>query len=272
MPSGKIYSRSAAPRQQTHGERQSAFIRLLHDVTATANAPLPQDQALRQGLEEIAQHTGWPVAHLYLADPGVPAELVSCAIWPSAVPEQFPLFQAVTEAMRFVSGVGLVGQVQATVRPVWVNDVRHEPQFIRGQGVADLGVRAGALFPVLVGEEVAGVLECFASEAAEVDLPQLNVLANVGVILGRIVERGRAHERLRQQEAARRLAAEAIVIELAHEINNPLYAARSALALLADELASTETSSPYLDVARAELARLANVMQRLRYSVSSPDA
>src|SRR5205823_5254224 len=62
------------------------------------------------------------------------------------------------------------------------------------------GVRAGFGFPVLVGAEVVAVLEFFTNEALEPDEAVLDVMANIGTLLGRVVERSRAQEALRSSE------------------------------------------------------------------------
>jgi signal transduction histidine kinase len=46
-------------------------------------------------------------------------------------------------------------------------DVTQDPEFRRAQLARDIGVRAGFAFPVVVGHEVAAVLEFFAQETAE---------------------------------------------------------------------------------------------------------
>jgi two-component system cell cycle sensor histidine kinase/response regulator CckA len=53
---------------------------------------------------------------------------------------------------------------------------------------------------VLVGTDVVAVLEFFSDEAIEPNEPLLEVMAHIGTQLGRVVERGRAREALRQRE------------------------------------------------------------------------
>jgi two-component system NtrC family sensor kinase len=65
-------------------------------------------------------------------------------------------------------------------------------------------------------------------------------------------------------QAARLAAVGQLAAAIAHEINNPLYAARNALYLLEDEPADQRASSNYLSIARDQLTRIAGIIQRMR--------
>ena len=63
------------------------------------------------------------------------------------------------------------------------------------------GIRAVVAFPVRVGREVAGVLEFFSDLPLPRDAALLEVMANLGTQVGRVVERARAQEAQRLSEA-----------------------------------------------------------------------
>lgn len=65
-------------------------------------------------------------------------------------------------------------------------------------------------------------------------------------------------------QAARLAAVGQLAAAVAHEINNPLYATRNALFLLESDLSDELRQSPFLDIARSELTRIANIVQRMR--------
>ena len=65
-------------------------------------------------------------------------------------------------------------------------------------------------------------------------------------------------------QAARLAAVGQLAASVAHEINNPLYATRNALFLLEGDLPEDLRQSPFLDIARSELTRIANIVQRMR--------
>jgi len=65
-------------------------------------------------------------------------------------------------------------------------------------------------------------------------------------------------------QAARLAAVGQLAASIAHEINNPLYAARNALYLLEDEPPEQRDASNYLAIAREQLTRIAGIIQRMR--------
>ena len=184
----------AAPRCQ-----QTAFVHLLQVVAVTANEASTVEDALQCCLDQVCGQTGWPVGHAYLlADDGTGA-LVPTALWHFDTPERFATFRQVTEALRLPPGMGLPGRVLASGKPAWIIDISQEPQTPRARHAQDSGLKAAFAFPVLVGRDVAAVLEFFAAEARPPDAPLLDVMAHIGTQLGRVIERARAEAALRQQ-------------------------------------------------------------------------
>jgi PAS domain S-box-containing protein len=92
--------------------------------------------------------------------------------------------------------------VAATKEPAWLEDASRDPDFLRASAV---GLHAGFMVPVLVGDDVAGVLECFADRPAPRDETLLAILPHIGIQLGRAVERARARTALSESETRFRL-------------------------------------------------------------------
>jgi|HigsolmetaAR201D_1030396.scaffolds.fasta_scaffold02657_2 PAS domain S-box-containing protein len=65
-------------------------------------------------------------------------------------------------------------------------------------------------------------------------------------------------------QAARLAAVGELAASIAHEINNPLYAARNSLYLHTDDLPEELRNSPYLEIARDQLTRIAGIIERMR--------
>lgn len=65
-------------------------------------------------------------------------------------------------------------------------------------------------------------------------------------------------------QAARLAAVGQLAASIAHEINNPLYAARNSLYLLEADLPPDSAGVPYLAIARDELGRIAGIIERMR--------
>lgn len=190
-------------------QRQNDRLQLLQDVAMASNAPIRPSEAFEITLERVCQFTGWPVGHVYLPDQGglAPADL-----WHLREPAGFRHLVEVTRTTRFGHGEGLPGRVLASGRPAWIRDVWEDPDFSRSHALPRSEVRGAFAFPILVGEEVVAILEFFSPDVAEPNEPLLDLVANLGAILGRVVERDRAAEELRAAEQWLRQ-----VVETAHE-------------------------------------------------------
>ena len=100
-------------------------------------------------------------------------------------------FYEISERSTFPAGVGLPGRVMADKAAIWVTDVTVEANFLRAEAAKRCGLRAAFGFPVLVGEEVAVVLEFFSYKAEEPDESMLRIMTQIGTQLGRAVPRQR---------------------------------------------------------------------------------
>ena len=124
-------------------------------------------------------------------------------------------------------GEDLIGQVGAVKQPAWNEDVSHDPAFNRRHAARAAGLKAGFALPILVGQEVTGILEFYTKTPLTPNLPLCEALTPIGTQLGRVIERERAVEELQQKQAALRqreklAAMGSLLASVAHELNNPL--------------------------------------------------
>jgi len=195
--------------------QDSELLRLLELTTAASNDAHSLDAAARVCLDEVCRVTGWPVGHLYVTRPEA-ASLEPTRVWSLADPARYRPFCDATERLRLPSGVGLPGRVLATGRALWIADSTRDDNFPRAAVASTVGLRAGLGFPILIGSAVVGVLEFFAAEAEKPDDALLQVLGRVGEQLGRVFERERASEALRESalrfSAVAHAVADAIIV------------------------------------------------------------
>jgi PAS domain S-box-containing protein len=143
-------------------------------------------------LEAICDSLGWQMGALWTADPH--AGVLRCVeIW-SGLRDKTPQFEAATRTSTFSSGIGMPGRVWSTHQPSWIPDVTQDANFPRADIAEVEGLRASLGFPILLGNEVFGVLEFFSPEIRQPDEELLLMLGAMGSQIGQFIERKRAEE------------------------------------------------------------------------------
>jgi PAS domain S-box-containing protein len=128
---------------------------------------------------------------------------------PDPVPGSgFP--QDETTSATYLAGVGLRGRAWANGKAVWDDQAAGgEDSLCRSAAAA--GLREGFAFPVVSGNEVLGVIECFCRNAEERDRAFLDTLSSIGSQVGRFLKYRRAEEAVRESEARKAGILEAAV-------------------------------------------------------------
>ena len=190
-------------QQALHQQLRSAD--LLRRIAIAANASSDTSQVMQVCLDEICAYTGWPVGHAFhLAEDGT-GDLVSTGLWHLDEREGFEEFVRATGAAQFAPDIGLIGRVLAQGKPHWMVDINQEPGYARARPGRDLPVRAAFAFPILTGTRVVAVLEFCNVHALERDEQLLDVVTQLGTLLGRTAERALAAEALSEREEFIRL-------------------------------------------------------------------
>ncbi|MEO8897819.1 MAG: ATP-binding protein [Candidatus Dormibacter sp.] len=213
-------------------ERRNAFLQLLQVVSVAANgAPTSLIHALQTTLDEVCNQTGWTVGHVLLPSEETGGALVSSGIWRVGDRAQLPELHRRHDKVSVAPRVGVAGRVFASGLPEQIVDVRtlsrDDADRERCSLVDGGNLRASAAFPIIVGAEVGGVLEFFSEQPFEADRTLLDVMAQVGMVLGRIVERTQYEAELRRAREVAEVASAAktqFLSRMSHELRTPLTA------------------------------------------------
>jgi signal transduction histidine kinase len=248
--------------------QHGAWIQALTVIGHIAAQAESVTEGMPQALTTLCTALQWQIGHVYhLTDDET---LASAALWHLALPGRFVAFQELTGLTRFRPGHGLVGQVLAQRRPGISPDVIQDRRFLRRHAAAADGIHAWLAFPILADNRVVAVCEFCTTEEVRLDPEVIRLLGCAGLLLGRLYER--EHWRSEREQLFRQLVEQevqdrqrqhaelaALAGAITHEINSPLFAARTGLALLAADHPDLSLITNVQD----DLARIAATLAQL---------
>jgi PAS domain S-box-containing protein len=176
-----------------------------HGVTRALAGARSLEEAAPGILDALCGSLGWEAGAFWQRDEQ--GDLLCLEVW-YARPDLRP-FEELTSRTRLAPGLGLPGRVWASGGPVWVRDLPSDPDLVRRELSAVLGLRTAFAFPIFVEREVLGVVELFSRRPAEPDELVLGMMEAIGGEIGQFVKRARAEAALRESEERLRLALEA---------------------------------------------------------------
>ena len=150
-------------------------------------------------LRVICENFEWDCAHVWTVDheAGV---LRHGAHW-HAPGDRLMLCARSAESMTFHPGVGLAGRIWSEGRSIWIRSLQASYDLVRAETAAELGLKSGMGAPILLGQEVHGVLTFFSRKTREPDASHQQLLTALGSQMGQFMERRRAESDLRAAHA-----------------------------------------------------------------------
>ena len=170
-----------------------------HNGTRVLAEASDLSQAMPKILRMICETLGWQMGAMWTVDANT--NTMRCTeLWHSPAVNLHEFIQA-TRNLAFAKGIGLPGRVWAQAQPVWIQDVTKDENYPRGPAAAKVGLHGAFGIPILIGQEVFGVIEFASHDVEHPDPTLLDMLATVGTQVGLFVERTRAEAQLRQTSA-----------------------------------------------------------------------
>ncbi|MBI4520079.1 MAG: GAF domain-containing sensor histidine kinase [Gemmatimonadetes bacterium] len=243
-PADRVAGREAQSLEKRVAER-TKWLTLLHNVALAINDAPSWDEGLRVALRHVCEAEKWQVGAVYLPGGAAAGHLEAAIRY--AQDKRFRPFLLATGRMRFAWQPTFPGRAYFEGRPIWCDGreelLRALP--MRAAEAKQVGLVAGAAFPIKVGKTTIAVLELF-SDRPHRPTPELSsLMTDVSAQIGRVLER----EQLTAQ------AADLVWREqqnLAHTLHDSLGQTLTGLGMLSATLSKRLAGA---DAEAAEMAR-----------------
>ena len=187
------YLRDISDRVRTEQHR-NARLAVTHALSEAATA----DEAIVGFLRALCESLGWNAGFFWKPDDC--SQALSCVTsWHiDAMP--VPEFESASRARNFKPGEGLPGKVWATGKAQWLPNLNRDAYFPRAEAAAKYGWHSAVACPVVVNDQIIGVIEFFTDRNREPDASLLELFGTVAANFGQFLVRKAAEENVRQSE------------------------------------------------------------------------
>jgi len=163
-----------------------------------------QLEAAHLVLQALCEALEWQLGEFWIIDSE--ANVLYCLdIWHVPTIEATE-FIKLSRYLTFTSGVGLPGSIWQSGETAWIADTRQDKNFPRIIAASKDGLYSATGFPVLIGQQVVGIVELFRTEVSEPDESLRAVLTAIGSQIAQFMRRDQAQQQLQQSEQARQAA------------------------------------------------------------------
>jgi len=166
-----------------------------YEVTRILAESETLEDAAQWILEVLCGSTDWTIGSIWSIDPSS-NRLRHIDTW-SDIPADRQQLVDFNNEFSFQIGSGLPGTVWHDRRAIWLTNLNEGDGLLRQQYLYDMGLQSGFGFPIMLGEEVLGVVECFSRAQRPPDDELLKMMTTIGSQIGQFIERKRAEAELK---------------------------------------------------------------------------
>jgi PAS domain S-box-containing protein len=202
----------------TQRKKAELRLKLQHAVAGVLAEGASQERTNHKIIETMGRSLGWALGELWKVDRDAKV-LRRTEVWhpPST---EFSDFIAASADMAFELGVGLQGRVWASGHAELSVDIENDPGFVRRPLGRALGLHGWIGFPIVLRQEVLGVVGFFSSEVQLPDSELVETLSAIGIQLGQFIEKQNLADQMRQAQKMEAIGT--LAGGVAHDFNNIL--------------------------------------------------
>ncbi|MFQ5442981.1 MAG: ATP-binding protein, partial [Nitrospinales bacterium] len=192
---------------------EKASMEVLRVVAEGANELGNVDEATLLCIKKVCEFLNWEAGHAYEVSQMQKERLIPTKLFYfEGEDENLEVFKTQIHSQALIEGVCIPGNIMRDQKIKLFDELdRMCTNCLRDKLISRLGFKMGLGFPILVGNEVAGVLEFFTKTGPKPSAKTLKTLEHIGVILGRAVERDRV-DRMKTE----------FLSTAAHELRTPM--------------------------------------------------
>lgn len=168
-------------------------------VTKVLSEATSLEDASEKIIQGICEPLDWQFGSIWMVNNDI-KKLHCIGTWhqPNLEVQQF---EEMTRTISFSPNIGLPGRVWSSEKPAWIDDVMTDKNFPRLVVAKEAGLHSAFGFPILLQNNILGVLEIFTRELQYADEPLLNMLAAIGPQIGQFIQRKWTEKELSKSEA-----------------------------------------------------------------------
>ncbi|MEW6125679.1 MAG: PAS domain S-box protein [Acidobacteriota bacterium] len=179
-------------------ERKRAQLRLAtqESISRTLVEAKSLAEAMPRVLKALCESENWDFSAMWRVDKQ--ADWLDCLeVWHQPdfrAPELLELSRKCT----FKSGEGLPGIIWQTGKSLYWENLKNAHFYLRSAPAMDAGYYSAFGFPILLGDEVTGVIDCLGHQLPKPDQSLLDMLEVIGKQIGQFIEHRRAEEAIQR--------------------------------------------------------------------------
>ncbi len=190
----------------TEQENARRHLTAEHAVTNILGKSKSLEEASPEILKVIGPNLGVKFGAIWMWDNDIKM-LRNLDVWHEDL--RYKPFEDITRATTFPPGKGLPGRIVETKKAAWIVDVAQDTNFPRAPFAVQVGLHGAFGFPIIIEDQVVGVVEFFSDQIEDPDQALLDTVADLGIKIGQLIKQAETRESLRRNEKQLRKALDA---------------------------------------------------------------